>query len=147
MLKLAQQMMASFYAAVSGPIAPTQATTSINDWFGSVGTGIERFDAAVRMVTWEKPGGGVAGEPASWYLSATTTLWLPCTPPKRVFGYLRDEQRRGEWDFVFANGAAVEELRSVPTGYLAGNVVSILSNVSLQLLKSPDTSTLLNQHL
>ncbi|XP_039794045.1 homeobox-leucine zipper protein ROC6-like isoform X2 [Panicum virgatum] len=131
MLKLAQQMMASFYAAVSGPIPRTPATTGIiNDWFGSIGTGVERFDAAVRMVTWEKPGGGAAGEPASWYLSATTTLRLPCTPPERVFGYLRDEQRRGEWDFVFANGAAVQELRSVSTGYLSGNVVSILSNMT-----------------
>jgi len=134
MLKLAQQMMASFYAAVSGPIAPTQATTSINDWFGSVGTGIERFDAAVRMVTWEKPGSSMAGEPASCFLSATTTLWLPRTPPEHVFNYLRNKQRRGEWDFVLANGAAVKELGSVSMGcHLAGNVISILSSVSLQL--------------
>jgi homeobox-leucine zipper protein len=148
MLKLAQQMMASFYATVSGPIAQSQATISINDWFGSIGTGVERFDVAVRMVTWEKAGSSVAGEPASWFLSATTTLWLPGTPPERVFDYLRNEQRRGEWDFVHTNGAVVEEMSSVSMGYLAGNVTSILSsNVSLQLLIFPDTSTLLNQHL
>ncbi|PAN10645.1 hypothetical protein PAHAL_2G107900 [Panicum hallii] len=128
MLKLAQQMMASFYATVSGPIAQSQATISINDWFGSIGTGVERFDVAVRMVTWEKAGSSVAGEPASWFLSATTTLWLPGTPPERVFDYLRNEQRRGEWDFVHTNGAVVEEMSSVSMGYLAGNVTSILSS-------------------
>jgi homeobox-leucine zipper protein len=123
-LKLAQRMMAVFYSAVSGPV--TQPSSKLYEWPASAGTGARRTDAAVRMVTWKK-----AGSVAVLVLSATTTVWLPNTPPQLVFQYLCDGQRRGEWD-AFANGAAVTELCSVATGHLHGNnVVSVLySNVS-----------------
>ncbi|CAN6209961.1 unnamed protein product [Urochloa humidicola] len=123
-LKLAQQMMASFYTVVSGPFTQTQATSSINEWVGSIGTGIERLDVTVRMVTLKKAS-IVAGEPDTVFLNATTTLWLRSTPPESVFGYLRNEQLRGEWD-ILANGAPVELLDYTATGYPGGNAVSVL---------------------
>lgn len=126
-LELAQRMMADFYSAVSGPV--TQPSSSIDEWYGSAGAsaGARRTDTAVRMVTSKK-----AGTVADLVLSASTTVWLPNTPPQLVFRYLRDDQRRGEWDAFFASGAAVTELCSVPTGHLNGNAVSVLySNVSL----------------
>lgn len=127
-LKLAQQMMASFYTAVSGPVTQTQATSNINEWFGSMGTGVERPDAPVRMVTWRKAG-TASGEPADLVLSATTTLWLPSTPPERVFDYLRNEKLRGEWDMLTID-TAVKELGYIATGH-PGNVVSVLcSNIT-----------------
>ncbi|XP_066393860.1 homeobox-leucine zipper protein ROC6-like [Miscanthus floridulus] len=122
-LKLAQRMMAVFYSAVSGPV--TQPSSNLYEWPESTGTGARSTDADVRMVTWKK-----AGSVADLVLSASTTVWLPNTPPQLVFQYLCDGQRRGEWD-AFANGAAVTELCSVATGHLHGNAVSVLnSNVT-----------------
>ncbi|OEL18823.1 Homeobox-leucine zipper protein ROC7 [Dichanthelium oligosanthes] len=54
-LKLAQQMMVSFYTAVSGPVTTqTQAMSSILEWFGSMGTGVERrrTDASGSLVVY-----------------------------------------------------------------------------------------------
>ncbi|XP_021310588.1 homeobox-leucine zipper protein ROC6-like [Sorghum bicolor] len=124
-LELAKRMMAVFYSAVSGPVTQT-STSNLYEWPASAGTDARRTDdAAVRMVTWKKP-----GSVADLVLSASTTVWLPNTPPQLVFQYLCDGQRRGEWD-VFANGTAVAELCSVATGPLHGNAVSVLySNVT-----------------
>lgn len=131
-LELAQRMRVSFYSAVSGPV--TQASSTIAKWCGSIDTGATRTDTAVRMVFWKKSG-SVAGELVDLVLSATTTVWLPNTPPQLVFEYLSNEQRRGEWD-ALANGEAVTELCSVATGgHLHGNAVSIFySNVSFAVL-------------
>lgn len=129
--------MASFYTAISGPVTPTQTSSSIKEWIGSKGAGVEKFDVAVRMVTGMKTG-SVAGEAAGIVLSATTTLWLPSIQPKRVFDYLCDAQLRGEWD-VLANGGTVKQLGSVATGHLAGNVVSVLCpNVSTHFFSISD---------
>ncbi|KAF8655151.1 hypothetical protein HU200_061288 [Digitaria exilis] len=119
--QLAQRMMASFYSAVSGPV--TQPSSNINEWHGDTGTGAERIDVAVRMVTWQKAG-SMGGEPAGLVLSASSTVWLPNTPPQLVFEYLCNDQRRGKWD-TFANGGAAV-LSSIATGHLDGNAVSIL---------------------
>ncbi|XP_062208962.1 homeobox-leucine zipper protein ROC6-like [Phragmites australis] len=121
-LQLAQQMMTGFYAAVSGPV--TQASSNVNEWIGSIGTGAESFEVAVRKVTWKKLC-SVPGELAGLVLSASTTVWLPSTPPQAVFDYLCNEQRRGEWD-TLTNGAAVKEMVSLDTGHLQGNAVSVL---------------------
>jgi homeobox-leucine zipper protein len=121
-MELAQQMMATFYSAVSGPV--TQPSSSIAEWHDSNSTCAERIDAVVRMVTWKKVG-SMDGEPSGMVLSASTTVWLPSMLPQLLFQYLCNGQRRGEWD-TFANGAAVEELGSVATGHLDGNVVSVL---------------------
>jgi homeobox-leucine zipper protein len=70
------------------------------------------------------------GEPAVTVLSATTTVWLPGTPPMRVREYLCDLQRRGEWD-AHADGGEVQELGSVATSSrLHGNAVSVLQSTS-----------------
>ncbi|CAL5034780.1 unnamed protein product [Urochloa decumbens] len=104
---LAQRMTASFYAAVSGPV--TMAATNIVDqWCVSSGTEAERLDATVRMVTWNCAE-VMPGEPAIMVMSATTTVRLPGTPPQRVFEYICNLQRRGEWD-NFLNGGTVKEV-------------------------------------
>uniref|UniRef100_K3YDL5 Homeobox domain-containing protein n=1 Tax=Setaria italica TaxID=4555 RepID=K3YDL5_SETIT len=123
-LELAQRMTASFYAAISGPV--TIASTNItNQWCVSSGTAAERVDAAVRMVIWNCAE-IMPGEPAITVLSATTTVRLPGTPPVRVFEYLCNLQRRGEWD-SFVNGGQVKELGYVSTSArLHGNAVSVL---------------------
>ncbi|PUZ46726.1 hypothetical protein GQ55_7G105000 [Panicum hallii var. hallii] len=123
-LELARRMKESFYAAVSGPV--TIASTNIVDqWCVSSGTGAERVDAAVRMVTWNCAE-IMPGEPATTVLSATTTVRLPGTPPLRVFEYICNSQRRGEWD-NFVNGGPVEEVSYVPiSARLHGNSVCIL---------------------
>ncbi|RLM74045.1 hypothetical protein C2845_PM15G05070 [Panicum miliaceum] len=124
-LELAKRMKVSFYAAVSGPV--TIASTSIVDqWCVSSGsTGAERVDAAVRMVTWNCAE-IMPGEPAITVLSATTTVRLPGTPPQRVFEYICNSQRRGDWD-NFVNGGPVQEVGYVPTSArLHGNSISIL---------------------
>ncbi|CAL5075864.1 unnamed protein product [Urochloa decumbens] len=123
-LKLAQHMMATFYTSVSGPFIQTQATSNTSEWVGSIGTGIERCDATVRMVTLKKTS-TVAGESDTLFLCATTTLWLRGILPESVFSYLRNEQLRAEWDML-ANGAPVELLRYIATGYPVGNAVSVL---------------------
>nr|CAB3452688.1 unnamed protein product [Digitaria exilis] len=123
-LKLAEKMTASFYRAISGTVTPTQTSSSINEWIGSKGAGVDKFDVAVRMATWMKTGSVAGDVEAGLVLSATTTLWLPSVQPQRVFDYLCDGQLRGQWD-VLANGAAVKQLTSIATGPL-GNAVSVL---------------------
>ncbi|XP_062183716.1 homeobox-leucine zipper protein ROC6-like [Phragmites australis] len=110
-LELARRMMASFVAAFYGPF--TLASSCNDEWRGFCGTGAERIEAPVLIVTWGAD--RVPEEAAGLVLSATTTVWLPSTPPQRVFHYLCDGRRRGEWD-TLANGAAVQELGSVDTG-------------------------------
>lgn len=68
---------------------------------------------------------GAPGEPPGVVLSATTSVRLPSTPPQRVFDYLRDEQRRGEWD-ILANGEAMQEMDHIAKGQHHGNAVSLL---------------------
>lgn len=73
---------------------------------------------------------GRAGEPPGVVLSATTSVRLPGTLPQRVFDYLRDEQRRGDWD-ILANGEAMQEMDHIAKGQHHGNAVSLLRpNVS-----------------
>ncbi|CAO1939151.1 unnamed protein product [Urochloa humidicola] len=123
-LGLAQRMTASFYAAVSGPVT-VAATNIIDQWCVSSGTDTERLDAKVRMVTWNCAE-IMPGEPEIAVLSATTTVPLPATPPLRVFEYICNLQRRGEWD-NFLNGGVVKEVGYVATSArLHGNAVSVL---------------------
>ncbi|KAK3145025.1 hypothetical protein QOZ80_4AG0321560 [Eleusine coracana subsp. coracana] len=122
-MEVAQRMTASFYAAISGPI--TLPGSNISEWRGSVGSGNEMFEAALRMVLWNCPS-TVPGQPASYMqvLSATTTLWLPNTEPQALLDYLCDERRRSEWD-ILANGSVVKEIGSIMTGNHHRNVISI----------------------
>ncbi|KAK3143054.1 hypothetical protein QOZ80_4BG0357280 [Eleusine coracana subsp. coracana] len=126
-MEVAQRMTASFYAAISGPITLPGSNTS--EWRGSVGSGHEMFEAALRMVLWNCPS-TVPGQPASYMqvLSATTTLWLPNTEPQALLDYLCDERRRSEWD-ILANGSVVKEIGSIMTGNNHRNVISVLCPV------------------
>nr|CAB3486753.1 unnamed protein product [Digitaria exilis] len=92
-LELAQRMTASFYSAVAGPIA-VPATNIVDQLCVGSGTGAKRLEVGVRMVTWNCAE-VMPGEPAIMALSATATVWLPGTPPQRVFEYLCNLQRRG----------------------------------------------------
>ncbi|XP_062224735.1 homeobox-leucine zipper protein ROC6-like [Phragmites australis] len=122
-MELAQRMTASFHAAISGPV--TLASSNVFEWRGGSGTGSERFEVAVRMVTWcasSVPDGQLPG----MVLSAATTVWLPSTLPQHVFDYLRDWRHHGEWG-THTHGATVKELAYISTGgYLEGNAVSVL---------------------
>lgn len=137
-LELAGRMMASFYAAVSGPVTVPATSSSIDEWrvVSSGGGGAERVEAAVRLAIWNCAD-IMPGEPSVTVLSATTTVWLPGTPPLLVFEYLCDLQRRGEWDTHVAGGQ-VQELGSVATSstpHLHGNnAVSVLQPTTVSLL-------------
>ena len=123
-LELSQRMMASFYTAVSKPVAPLDPSNIVNEWRGICNIGTNMFEATVRMVIWNYS--YTMGQPPTLVLSATTTVWLPGMPPQRIHEYLCDGQRRGEWD-RFAYDGPVQELSSIVTcRQLPGNVVSVL---------------------
>ncbi|OQU81267.1 hypothetical protein SORBI_3006G034900 [Sorghum bicolor] len=144
-MELAGQMMVSFYAAVSGPVI-VPATSSVNEWrLVSNGNGTERVEAFVRLVTWNCAD-IMPGEPSVTVLSATTTVWLPGTPPLCVFEYLCDLQRRGEWD-THVDAGEVKELSSVATSpQLPGNnVVSVLEPTTVVTDETESSKVLILQ--
>ncbi|CAN6270541.1 unnamed protein product [Urochloa humidicola] len=116
-MELAQRMMTSFYTAVSKPVAP-ESSNIVNEWVGICKIGDKMFEVTVRMVV------GNCEQPPALVLSATTTVWLPGIPPHRVHEYLCNVQRRSEWD-KFVYGGTVQELSSIVTCRLPGNVVSV----------------------
>ncbi|KAE8809966.1 Homeobox-leucine zipper protein ROC5 [Hordeum vulgare] len=95
-LELARRMTESFYAAISAPRG--EAWSKVTDWRG---VGRESYELAVHVAT-------PPDARARATLRATTTVWLPEIPPQRVFDYICDKERRGEWD-VLAQGASVQE--------------------------------------
>jgi homeobox-leucine zipper protein len=130
MLKLAQRMTDNFCAGVCASAA--QKWRRLDEWSGggegggNVGGGTD--EEKVRMMARQSV--GAPGEPPGVVLSATTSVRLPTTPPQRIFDYLRDEQRRGEWD-ILANGEAMQEMDHIAKGQHHGNAVSLLRpNVS-----------------
>ncbi|KAF8765935.1 hypothetical protein HU200_007972 [Digitaria exilis] len=145
-LELAQRMTASFYSAVSGPIA-VPATNIVDQLCVSSGTGAKRLEAGVRMVTWNCAE-VMPGEPVIMALSATATVWLPGTPPQRVFEYLCNLQRRGEWD-NFLNGRAVQQLeyQAVPDGSNGTNNMVILQQTSSDMSGSLVVYSLIEENM
>lgn len=124
MLKLAQRMADNFCAGVCATAA--QKWRRLDEW--RVEGGDQQPRAAggedkVRMMARQSV--GAPGEPPGVVLSATTSVRLPGTSPQRVFDYLRDEQRRGEWD-ILANGEAMQEMDHIAKGQHHGNAVSLL---------------------
>ncbi|VAI02695.1 unnamed protein product [Triticum turgidum subsp. durum] len=119
-LELARRMTESFYVAISAPRG--EAWRKVADSRGSCGVGGESFQLAMHVVTpLAAPGEQAAGP----VLCATTTVWLPEIPPQRVFDYICDVERRGEWD-VLAEGARVQEDASLATAQFPLTGVSIL---------------------
>lgn len=130
LLEVAKRMTTMFYKTMSRPATREQGNM-VTKWVGRRGAAGEMLEPAVRMVLGNYSG-AVDGEASLMVLSATTTVWLPGTPPERVFEYICNGQRHGEWDsFIYAG--AVHNLASVATSpYLRGNAVSVLCpNVSL----------------
>ncbi|OEL19782.1 Homeobox-leucine zipper protein ROC6 [Dichanthelium oligosanthes] len=128
MLKLAQRMTDNFCAGVCASAA--QKWRRLDEWRGNgEGAGSAGNSAAgegeekVRMMARQSV--GAPGEPPGVVLSATTSVRLSATSPQRVFDYLRDEQRRGEWD-ILANGEAMQEMDHIAKGQHHGNAVSLL---------------------
>lgn len=109
-------MTLRFYEAICGP--GTQPWRSVDERRGSCGIGAERYEVAVRVVTFPVGTGATV-------LRATTTVWLPGTPAQRVFDYLCDGDRRTEWD-IAAKGATIRQEGCFGTGQLHGNSVSLL---------------------
>uniref|UniRef100_M8AUY8 Homeobox-leucine zipper protein ROC7 n=1 Tax=Aegilops tauschii TaxID=37682 RepID=M8AUY8_AEGTA len=64
------------------------------------------------------------GRPPGIILNAATSFWLP-VPPSRVFGFLRDDSTRSEWD-ILSNGGGVQEMAHIANGSHHGNAVSLL---------------------
>lgn len=130
-------MMAIFYKTTSG-LPTVEPGNIVTRWGrGCMGTTGEMLEPAVRMVLGNYFG-AMDGQPSPLQvLSATTTVWLPGTPPESVFNYLCNGQRRGEWD-AFVCAGAVQELSSVATcPHLHGNAVSVLCpNVSMPACSS-----------
>ena len=130
MLKLAQRMTDNFCAGVCASAA--QKWRRLDEWRGGEGGGgvgaAGEGEEKARMMARQSV--GAPGEAPGVVLSATTSVRLPSTPPQRVFDYLRDEQRRGEWD-ILANGEAMQEMDHIAKGQHHGNAVSLLRpNVS-----------------
>ncbi|KAM0921449.1 hypothetical protein ACQ4PT_006836 [Festuca glaucescens] len=126
MLKLAQRMADNFCAGVCATAA--QKWRRLDEWRVEGGDQQQQPRGAggedkVRMMARQSV--GAPGEPPGVVLSATTSVRLPGTPPQRVFDYLRDEQRRGEWD-ILANGEAMQEMDHIAKGQHHGNAVSLL---------------------
>ncbi|KAM3293937.1 hypothetical protein ACQJBY_037066 [Aegilops geniculata] len=114
-LELARRMTESFYAAISAPRG--EAWRKVADWRGR-----ESFQLAMHVVT---PLAAPGEQAAGLVLCATTTVWLPETPPQRVFDYICDGEHRGEWD-VLAEGARVQEEAFLATAQFPLGGVSIL---------------------
>nr|ABG73462.1 homeodomain transcription factor [Oryza brachyantha] len=96
----------------------------LDEWRGGEGGGgAGDGEDKVRMMA--RHSVGAPGEPPGVVLSATTSVRLPGTLPQRVFDYLRDEQRRGDWD-ILANGEAMQEMDHIAKGQHHGNAVSLL---------------------
>ncbi|VAI20093.1 unnamed protein product [Triticum turgidum subsp. durum] len=123
MLRLAQRMADNFCAGVCATAA--QKWRRLDEWRveGAGGRDPAGGEDKVRMMARQSV--GAPGEPPGVVLSATTSVRLPGTPPQRVFDYLRDEQRRGEWD-ILANGEAMQEMDHIAKGQHHGNAVSLL---------------------
>nr|CAD1821380.1 unnamed protein product [Ananas comosus var. bracteatus] len=67
---------------------------------------------------------GRPGRAPGVVLSAATSVWLP-VPPHRLFDFLRDERRRGDWD-ILSNGGPMQEMAHIAKGQHHGNAVSLL---------------------
>ncbi|XP_021319954.1 homeobox-leucine zipper protein ROC7 isoform X2 [Sorghum bicolor] len=110
MLRLAERMVTSFCGGV------TASTT--HQWTKLSGSGAEDVRVMTRKSV-DDP-----GRPPGIILNAATSFWLP-VPPARVFGFLRDDATRSEWD-ILSNGGDVQEMAHIANGRDHGNAVSLL---------------------
>lgn len=64
------------------------------------------------------------GQPRGMIVAASTSIWFPLTF-ENLFNFLRDENRRPEWDLML-NRSPVNEIAHMSTGTHPGNCISIL---------------------
>ncbi|KAL3645278.1 hypothetical protein CASFOL_010458 [Castilleja foliolosa] len=67
---------------------------------------------------------GNSGEPSGIILSATTTVWMPISPPQ-LLDFLQDEKTRAHWDVLSQDGPMQQMLR-VSKGQDLGNDICLL---------------------
>ncbi|XP_075480747.1 LOW QUALITY PROTEIN: homeobox-leucine zipper protein GLABRA 2 [Primulina tabacum] len=111
MLKLAQRMTASYCRALS--------TSSYNSWNKIASKTGDDIRVASRKNVNDP------GEPNGVILCAATSVWLPVAT-NVLFDYLRDENRRKEWDIMF-NGSPVQSVANIAKGQARGNAVTVLA--------------------
>ncbi|TVU43450.1 hypothetical protein EJB05_09923 [Eragrostis curvula] len=122
MLRLAERMVASFCVGV------TASTT--HQWTTLSGSGGAEDVRVTTRKSVDDP-----GRPPGIILNAATSFWLPASP-SRIFGFLRDDATRSEWD-ILSNGGDVREMAHIANGRDQGNAVSLLRvNVHLSFYLS-----------
>ncbi|CAN8292744.1 unnamed protein product [Cochlearia groenlandica] len=108
-MRLAQRMVSNFCLSVG----------TSNNTRSTVVSGMEEF--GIRVTSRKS-----RHEPNGMVLCASTSFWLPVSP-QNVFGFLKDERTRHQWD-VLSNGNSVQEVAhiDIATGSNPGNCISVL---------------------
>ncbi|KAJ8479264.1 hypothetical protein OPV22_022991 [Ensete ventricosum] len=111
MMKLAHRMVMDFCASFSASAGNKWTMLSgIND---DLRVTLQRTDSSL---------------PHGVVLSAATSIWLPL-PRDRVFGFLKDEQNRPQWD-VFSIGNNLQKVAHITNGSDQGNAISLLRGLN-----------------
>ncbi|MQL90183.1 hypothetical protein Taro_022778 [Colocasia esculenta] len=109
MMKLAQRMVNNFCGSICASNGHRWTTLSGPN------------DVGVRVTVHKNID---PGQPNGVVLSAATSIRLPVSP-ESVFGFLRNEQTRSQWD-VLSNGNSVQEVAHISNGQHPGNCISLL---------------------
>ncbi|MCE0481959.1 hypothetical protein HAX54_040185 [Datura stramonium] len=122
MLKLGERMVISYCSGVSA--------TTTHQWTTLMESGYDINDVRVMIrQSIDDP-----GRPYGTVVSASTSFWLPI-PPKIVFDFLRDNNKRGKWD-ILSDGGDIQEVAQIANGREIGNRFSILRVNSLHSVQS-----------
>ncbi|XP_048544395.1 homeobox-leucine zipper protein ROC8-like [Triticum urartu] len=115
MMALSQRMVSSF---CGGMTASPQ-----HQWTTMPGAAGNEVCVRVSMNQGSQP-----GHPNGVVLGAATSVWLP-VPADHVFGFLRDENTRTQWD-VLCKENSVQPVSRIPNGPNPGNCITLLRAVS-----------------
>ncbi|XP_047312806.1 homeobox-leucine zipper protein ROC8-like [Impatiens glandulifera] len=113
LMNLSHRMVKSFWAILSmtGKMDIPQLTELNNNNSGVVRVSVRHSEGP--------------GQPGGMIVSAATSLWLPI-PCETLFNYLRDENKRTEWDLL-SDGNPVNEIARISCGSShPGNRISVL---------------------
>lgn len=123
MLKLAKRMTDNFCSGVCGSSVHNWTKLQISQ--SNIGSSFGGGEGQPTVMTRMQSADEVSGVSGSVVLCAATSVWLPLTPPQRVFDFLRDERLRNKWD-VLSNGGPVQEIVHIPKSHSRANAVSLL---------------------
>eukprot|EP00253_Pinus_taeda_P029578 PITA_29578 len=117
LLKLVQRMTTDFCTSLS--------PSMVNNWATLSGDGDEDIRVSTRknMENPELPGRVV--------LCAATSVWLPVTPQKS-FDFLRDLNRRSQWDML-STGETKQEMTRIVRGQDRRNSISLLASNGINM--------------